>query len=274
MWYSHVTWANNLIKPKCTRFLFPFKYLSFSVQNQNTHSIASQQLPFLFSFFSSPLFFVNICCRWKQHGVLHSLFGGTQGDRPSFRASRKPLLCFGILLSVRTGCMLTEARGITPQLSSTRKSPWSRGWPPGRRAPCSMTAPLCVCECKWFILKQDIKVLRIHPQHQPRKLCAQLQHAIHTFYWCYSVKVWCVCVTAWVCVWEIVSAYVCSQTPSLVHYCVLVPFLPAYDMLMFWHPVWLVWSCHCTDRETLTGQSHSRGGCQVDCRGNSGVRYW
>ncbi len=35
--------------------------------------------------------------------------------------SRKPLLCFGILLSVRSGCTLTEARGITPQLSSTHK---------------------------------------------------------------------------------------------------------------------------------------------------------
>lgn len=53
--------------------------------------------------------------------------------------------CFGILLSVRSGCMLTEARGITTQLSSTPKRAWSRGWPAGHRAPCSMIVSVYVC---------------------------------------------------------------------------------------------------------------------------------
>lgn len=50
------------------------------------------------------------------------------------------------------------------------------------------------CSCllrtrRWFILKQDIGVLRIHPECQPRKLCDQLQHVIHTFYWYYPTNV-------------------------------------------------------------------------------------
>lgn len=114
------------------------------------------------------------------------------------RASRKPLLCFGIPLSVGSGCMLTEARGITTQLSSAHKRAWSRGWPPGHTAPCSMIGLVCVCVCvcKWFILKQDVRVLRIHPYHQPRKLCARLQHTSVTR----SKFDMCVCVCLKLCI--------------------------------------------------------------------------
>lgn len=129
------------------------------------HSTAKTPMDSLL--FPPPPFFLqhlSVCCCWMQCGVLHSLFGGAQGDRPYLRASRKLLLCFGILLSVRSGCMLTDVRGITPQLSCTHKRAWSRGWPPGHRTQASMSVR--VCECKWFILKQDIRVLRIHPYHK------------------------------------------------------------------------------------------------------------
>lgn len=44
------------------------------------------------------------------------------------------------------------------------------------------------------------------------------------------------CVYIRVCVLNCVCQCVQSN-PSLVQYCVLVPFLAARDMLMFWHPV-------------------------------------
>lgn len=69
---------------------------------------------------------------------------------------------------------------------------------------------------------------------------------------------WAVCVNV---------LYMCpcvQWNPSLVQYCLLVPFLVAHDMLMFWHPVWLVWRWNCTDSETLTGQSNSSSWRQVD----------
>lgn len=168
-------------------------------------------------------FTIHICCCWKQHRALRFLFGGTEGDRPTE-------------LPGNLSCVLAY------RCQSGRDACWQRREGSPLSCPALIKGPdpgvdrlatllhaqwlglyVCVCVCKWFILKQDVRVLRIHPYHQPRKLCARLQHTSVTR----SKSDMCVCV----CVFEIVSAYVlciclCVQSePSLVHHCVLVPFL-------------------------------------------------
>lgn len=98
-----------------------------------------------FLFFSPP---VTSAFVLHLDPVVLSLCGGTRGDRPYLRASGKLLSCFGKLLSVKREHMLTEASGITPQLSCAhKKGPdpgvdrLAAGLPPHR-----VGLQVCVCE--------------------------------------------------------------------------------------------------------------------------------
>lgn len=93
------------------------------------------------------------------------------------------------------------------QLSSKGLNQGLTAWPPGSvSSNCSCLVCACVCAREWFILRQDIRVLRIHPLHQPRKV-----HAINC-----SILPVLPCQSVCVCVCEDGGANVLCTCPCVV----------------------------------------------------------
>lgn len=140
-------------------------------------------------------------------------------DEPDFWSLRKPVSCFGLLLSIRAVNTLTAADGVTPELSSfLHQRAWTVGWPRGHKA---RALVVCIRVCEWLILTQDIRVLRLKVTFEA--LLATIAGKIDPF--CLSVcQSVCVCNSRCLLKWPNVYFWG-SDLPR-----------------MFRHPAWLAWS--------------------------------
>lgn len=175
----------------------------------------SYQLHFIFF---SPIQHLSACCGWKQREVVCSrlvalkvtdLIGELPGNAPCVLAYR---------CQWGQGACWQRWAGSPFSCPSVIKGP-----EPGVERLATGLRPRPVCpQCEHFILKQDIRGLRIHP----------IQHGLHTFYHFYTYVNWCVWECACVYVKHLsVRACVLSLTSAL---CIVV-FQFLFSLLMtYW----------------------------------------